>query len=527
MTLRSGQVCDRYIVEGILGEGGMAVVYRVRHADLGSTHAMKVLTLRSPAIQERMMLEGRIQARVRHPNLVSVTDVARIDDAPALVLEFIEGPSLDLWLLHHRPTLAQADHLAQQILRGVAHAHAAGLVHRDLKPGNVLLVPQDGDLIAKVADFGLAKVVSGDAEVHLSRPTKSGVTMGTPTFMAPEQFRDAKRVDARADVFSLGAILYELVTGQPAFTGFDPIRLHDDMASERYVAPEQLAPDAPARMVRAIRAALRPDPDARVPTTAALLTLWRGEDAGEAWTPLDGVASPWTSEHLALARALVAARVTPPPLDSAHAVEPTLPPEELAYTLLPPSEPPSVSPVRTRWAPWVMAAAFVTGVGGALAVVVLGLGLWWAGVESPPPPSVTADALPTVTTEVASPEVAPEAPPEIGSAPDVASAPGPAPSASVPVAPSAVPPTPRPAAAVPPPRVASPTKARVLVEGVDRARLLDADDVAHPVGEVEPGSYRLVVFFEAGVPTRVLDLELVAGEALRVTCYPAMRICKR
>ena len=204
----------KYEIEGILGEGAMAVVYRARHRELGSLHAIKKLKVTDGTVRERLVQEGRLQSSLQHPNVLSVTDLLSIDGCPALVMEYVHGPTLADFLKQHRPSIEQCDALARDILRGVAAAHAHGMVHRDLKPGNILIAVTEDSLVPKIADFGLAKVIGKPSSGPL---TKSGVTMGTPAYMAPEQIQDFRSVDERADVFSLGAILYELVCGQPCF----------------------------------------------------------------------------------------------------------------------------------------------------------------------------------------------------------------------------------------------------------------------------------------------------------------------
>lgn len=276
MRLAPGTVLDRYTVEDVLGEGGMAVVYRVRHSQLGSVHAMKVLKLPTAAIRDRLLQEGRVQAQLRHPNIVSVTDVVDVEGSPGLVMEFIGGSSLDGFLDGHKLTLEQADDLARGILEGVAVAHHAGLIHRDLKPANILLGTTGGALVPKITDFGLAKLVEGeDGGGHLA--TRSGMSMGTPAYMAPEQIESAKGVDQRADVFSLGAILYELVAGERPFVGSSTLQVLNAVASGTRKPLSELAPDLPERMRQAIDGALQVDPDARVPNCDVLLELWTGE----------------------------------------------------------------------------------------------------------------------------------------------------------------------------------------------------------------------------------------------------------
>ncbi len=275
MDVVPGTVIDRYTVESKLGEGGMAVVYKVRHNTLGSLHALKVLTITSPQIKERLLQEGRVQGQLRHTNIVQVTDVVQVGDAPGLVLEFVQGPTLDAYIEAERPTLAQADALAQGIMEGVAAAHAKNLVHRDLKPANILLqVSRDG-LVPKIADFGLAKIVrEGDP---LAARTLAGATMGTPHYMALEQIKDTATVGPQADVFALGAILYELVTGKRAFDGDSMLDVFNKIAQGKYTPPRQLVPDLPVRMEMAINRALQTDMRLRVKSVDELRAIWNGE----------------------------------------------------------------------------------------------------------------------------------------------------------------------------------------------------------------------------------------------------------
>ncbi len=268
--MRPGHVVDRYEIEALLGTGGMATVYRVRHTTLGSLHALKVLNLTSPAIRERLVLEGQVQATLDHPNVLAVTDVVEVDGAPGLVMEYVDGPDLEHWLREHRPALDPALALFEGILRAVESAHDAGVVHRDLKPANVMLKRVDDALVPKVADFGLAKALEVEIGLHA---TRSGMAMGTPAYMAPEQFRDAKRVDGRADVFALGCILYELVTGRHAFEGPDMMAIFACSSSGSYGAVDAALPPG---VRAAIEGCLQPSVQDRIQDCAALRAVLAG-----------------------------------------------------------------------------------------------------------------------------------------------------------------------------------------------------------------------------------------------------------
>ena len=266
-----GDAVGPYVVQDLLGQGGMAAVYRVRHEKLDSVHALKVVTVPSRSVMKRLMLEGKVQARLAHRHIVAVTDVIEVQGCPGLVMEYIRGPSLDGLLERMRLPLPVIDVVVRGLLRGLAAAHRDGVVHRDLKPANVLLSLEDDGLIAKIADFGLVKEVSADGSA-----TKSGAFMGTPSYMAPEQIRSAKDVDARADLFAVGAITYELLTGRLAFPGDDMLDIFNAIAAGRY---EPLPAGLPQRMVDATAAALTVDRDARVASAEDLLERWCGDVA--------------------------------------------------------------------------------------------------------------------------------------------------------------------------------------------------------------------------------------------------------
>ncbi len=279
MTLLPGTIVDRYTVEAVLGAGGIAVVYRVRHNTLDSLHALKVLTITSAAIRQRLIQEGRVQASLRHPNILAVTDIVEVDGAPGLIMEYVEGPTLELLLQRERLTFDRAEKLGLGIIAGVSEAHARGLIHRDLKPANVLLAMAGASYVPKVADFGLVKLLT-EGGLGLSS-TRTGLTMGTPRYMAPEQIRDAKNVDQRADIFSLGAVLYELVTGQQAFPGDDVIDLFNSIATGNFIRPKKLVPSLPSAVEEAIVGALEVDRDERIPDCQTLLSTWTGGDQSD------------------------------------------------------------------------------------------------------------------------------------------------------------------------------------------------------------------------------------------------------
>lgn len=216
MALKAGESVGGYEVIGPLGTGGMASVYQVRHAVLGSDHALKILKpelVAQAGVRTRFLDEGRVQAQLRHPGIVRVTGIVSEPGVAGLVMDLLEGRSLEDEIHTEGPlSLEVAAGWMLQALDAVGFAHERGVVHRDLKPSNLFLVQEPGQRTLRVLDFGIAKV-AGRGQ------TRAGGTLGTYGFMAPEQLRDAADVDRRADLFALGAVLYELVCGVPAFVG--------------------------------------------------------------------------------------------------------------------------------------------------------------------------------------------------------------------------------------------------------------------------------------------------------------------
>ncbi|MEZ4318606.1 MAG: protein kinase [Myxococcota bacterium] len=430
MKLPPGTVIDRYTIEAVLGEGGMAVVYRARHNQLGSLHALKVLKLPTAAIQDRLLQEGRAQARLRHPNIVSVTDVVDVQGSPGLVMEFIGGVALDDFLRLRRLTLEQADDLARGIIEGVAVAHQAGLIHRDLKPGNILLDASAQRLVPKITDFGLAKLLDGGGGGQTE--TRSGMSMGTPAYMAPEQIESARDVDKRADVFSLGAILYELVGGERPFQGNSTLDVLNAVASGVRRPLSELVEGLPERMEVAIDGALKVDRDDRIANCDALLDVWTGESRDGR----GGLLGPWDRDTVSqIGRALA-------PRDESGAddsdtyfptqgvVEASKPPPSVLDTppVAPPGGDPETSsapaPVRTGVpVPWVVA-----GLGGLALFVGIAVALSWS-TRGPRPAVPTAPDPVPIAAETLGPDLPPEPVPEDDPEPD-----DPEPATPVPVA---------------------------------------------------------------------------------------------
>lgn len=249
----------------------MAVVFKARHTQLDSEHAIKVLQVTGSQLRHRLLREGKVQAALRHPNVVRVTDVLDVSGSPALVMEFVDGPSLDSWLQDHTPALDEVMWLFRGIVRGVGAAHARGVVHRDLKPANVLVAPTSDGLTPKVTDFGLVKSLGRVGT------TQTGMALGTPEYMSPEQIRDPRAVDQRSDMWALGCIFYELVCGQRAFAAPDRRAVFHRIVQGDFAAPRDCVPDLPDHVERVILGLLEVDPEHRLESSHKVLELLHPE----------------------------------------------------------------------------------------------------------------------------------------------------------------------------------------------------------------------------------------------------------
>lgn len=268
-----------YVIEQALGEGGMASVYQARHTILDSRHAIKVLDpvhRANPEVRQRFLDEGKIQAsQLDHPNIVKVINVVATSEHAALVMELIEGPSLEAKLTELKDRPEEIRRIMFAVLDAVGYAHGRGIIHRDLKPANVLLASTRGQIIPKVTDFGIAKVLIGTTK---KKSTHADTRMGTLGYSSPEQFRRAKDVTPRSDVFSLGAMLYEMATGEAAFKADSDYDLMDDIVNGRYEPPERIYAGIDPVIAAVIVKALQPDPANRFASCDEMAAALRAGD---------------------------------------------------------------------------------------------------------------------------------------------------------------------------------------------------------------------------------------------------------
>ena len=274
-----------YEILGVLGRGGMGVVYQARQLGLDRTVALKMVLTgfqAGPKDLARFRAEAAALARLQHPNIVQIYDVGEAAGRPYFVFEFVAGGSLAQYLQGTPQPVRPAAQLVETLARAVHAAHANGVIHRDLKPANILLrderegargesrdlsplAPRLASLVPKITDFGLAKCAGGDGEApDLRGPTVTGELLGTPNYMAPEQAMVPRQpVGPAADVYALGAILYELLTGRPPFTGETPLATVLQVLHNEPVSVTSLQPNVPRDLETICLKCLRKEPRQR------------------------------------------------------------------------------------------------------------------------------------------------------------------------------------------------------------------------------------------------------------------------
>jgi serine/threonine protein kinase len=263
-----GPIISHYRVLEKLGEGGMGVVYKAFDTRLDRVVALKVLPPEKVADisrKQRFVQEAKSASALNHPNIITIYDIDSADGIDFIAMEFVAGKTLDRLIPRHGLRLSEALKYSVQIADALAAAHKAGIVHRDLKPGNVMVTEQG---LVKVLDFGLAKLTepaatSEDQPTRTLKPaTEEGAIVGTVSYMSPEQ-AEGKKVDARSDIFSFGALLYEMVTGRRAFQAETPIATLSAILREEPKPASQVAEGLPRELERVIGRCLRKNPERR------------------------------------------------------------------------------------------------------------------------------------------------------------------------------------------------------------------------------------------------------------------------
>jgi eukaryotic-like serine/threonine-protein kinase len=265
-----------------VGRGGMGIVYRARDRRLKRVVAIKVLppelAFRSD-IRARFLREAETAAQLTHPHIVPIYAVDERDGIVYFVMAYVDGDTLGTRLARGALPVAVAERIVREVADALAYAHAHGVIHRDIKPDNILLTHDGGTVM--VTDFGIARAVSGATGAE-TRLTATGVAIGTPAYMSPEQCAGDKEVDGRSDLYSLGVVAYHMLAGSPPFGGSSNAGMLVKHLSERPVPVQQRRPDTPPAFANAVMRLLEKDPADRFPTAAALLGSLDSREASPA-----------------------------------------------------------------------------------------------------------------------------------------------------------------------------------------------------------------------------------------------------
>jgi serine/threonine-protein kinase len=462
MDLEIGSTIGDYQVTGVLGAGGMGKVYKVRNVISDRVEAMKVLLpdlVAMPELADRFLREIKVLAILNHPNIAQLHTAVRANNQLLMVMEFVEGETLDHRLRQGPLPLPQALDCIAQALSALDFAHKQGVVHRDIKPANMMLTTSG---VVKVMDFGIAKATADN------KLTMTGTTMGSVYYMSPEQIQGVATLDGRADLYSIGVTLYELVTGKRPFDGESQYSIMAAHLEKSPVPPIALDPRLPQALNDAILMAVAKDPNARFQTAAAFRNALAGVAAA--------IQAP-------IAPAAAATQAPNPPAAAA-----TAPVAAPAVSAAPPPRAVAATSRSKRWL-WMT----LGGVAAAAAIVcAIEFAPWkpthaavpavppsTAQGQQSPPPSDTATApspapqesapaaVPTPAPPTATPQKSTAAKSLAGSSPNVTTPATPAPRQQ-PAEPASAQPAPQPPApqpqqiAPPPPAPAGPSRAEIL-----------------------------------------------------------------
>ena len=288
--LEPGEMIDKYCVERCLGAGGMGAVYLVRHTQLKTMRALKLLhpdiEADDPEYRERFIREAQFAARIQHPNIVAVMDVETksMSGFSYIVMEYVEGHSISQLLKNGPLSETQAVFIIRETAKALAYAAESGIVHRDIKPANIMIT-NDGHV--KLADLGIAKC--SDPTGGSNTLTVAGTMIGTPAYASPEQCRDARSVDTRADIYSLGATLYEMLTGEAPFSGTNAFDIMAKVVRTNPVPILQLKPEITPELAALVEKMMQKKPENRPQTMLDLLEelyLFEIPDGEQEMTPM-------------------------------------------------------------------------------------------------------------------------------------------------------------------------------------------------------------------------------------------------
>jgi len=455
------EIAGRYEVVKRLGAGAFGTVYKARDRELGRYVAIKTIRLEGLAasvasleeLLKRFRVEARNAANLKHPNIVTIYDINEVEGLCYLAMEYIDGVGLDRILSDSgKVPVGRAATLVAQVADALGYAHKHKVIHRDIKPANIMV--EAGDQV-KLTDFGIAKAT--DSGEHL---TMTGSLLGTPSYMSPEQARASSELDGRSDLFALGCVFYELLTGKKAFRGDSITAVLFKVVAEEPVPIAELDPTIPEEAIRIVGKALAKAPEKRYQTGQELAedlralahpgsspTIRQSDAPGDyptisfdATAPGTEVTPPTVATPGTLASSPTVARPTTPP-----------PPPPLPTPVAKPPQPPPATPRVPRAAPPATprrsggGAGLLVGLaaGGLLLILLVGAGAWWLlGRRTPAPPETPVEsASAPSTTGGTAPAIEPT------------TAPAEAPESAPAEAPASV-----PAVATPPPASAAPTR---------------------------------------------------------------------
>jgi serine/threonine-protein kinase len=398
--VHEGQIlAGKYRVERVLGIGGMGVVVAAHHVQLDEKVAIKFLLpsmLRNQEVVSRFAREARSAVKIKSEHVARISDVGTLENgAPYMIMEFLEGGDLAAWVQRQGPLpFQQAVDFILQACVGAASAHGIGIVHRDLKPANLFcLRGNDGQFIIKVLDFGISKVSnasdSGGAMTH------TAAVMGSPYYMSPEQMQSAKEVDARTDIWALGIVLYELLTGSTPFAGESYAEIAIKVATASFAPVRVFRPDAPPNLEAVIAKCLEKDKRRRFSNVAELALALADFGSKRSRPSVEKVvgiiqAAGLSTSALALPASPIGARTPIPPTKVSKSGEPPWDAEPSSHR-----SPGTMAP-SANTAPWVprrSKALVIAGTAGTVSVAaLLGVLVWAkhpATVAAPPTTSVS------------------------------------------------------------------------------------------------------------------------------------------
>ncbi|MFK8004449.1 MAG: serine/threonine protein kinase [Polyangiales bacterium] len=405
------QLAGRYRLVEPIGAGGMGEVWRGEQITLGRAVAIKILhsvqgapgtpsSSAGSSAEARFRREAELVAKVEHRNVVDIIDFGTEDGVQFLVMPLLSGETLGERMGRSpRPDLGELVALLRPVLSGLAAIHDAGIVHRDLKPANVFLVRDADGVVPKLLDFGISREEKQTSGTAL---TQEGIMMGTPQYMAPEQFESASKVDARADVFSVGAILYEALTGQPPYVGGDPFTIYRKILAGEGQRLDVLRTDLPPGLCELVHGALATEPEQRFGSARAM------REALDTLVSSGVLAGVSASDFPTMnARGHIHNAISAAPTAMAPGIAASTPPAVALAPTAHATPAPTASPVKPADAPATktkspaLQALMAAGGLGVLALVGV---LVFQSMQAPPAPPPTTDAAapPTESEELPS-----------------------------------------------------------------------------------------------------------------------------